>query len=643
MSRYGAAARVGVALLGAGPLWAALALGTTARADAGERIPAYEARVQLAADGSMRVRETIRYAFAGADHHGIYRDLRTQFRYDPGRDGNARVRSYPVSDVQVSSPSGAPSDVQVDTSGSVTHLRIGDANSTVQGTQTYVLSYTVRGVINRIAQPQDQPGGAGVSSGVGPHDELYWNITGGEWQVPIDRATVTVEAPRPATQVLCYRGEQGSTDTCTGTAGATSSFSTTALQPGQGMSVLLAYPTGTITDVAPILSDVPKKGLARFTQVSPVAAGGSGALLAVLAGGMGLLVRRRGRDAAYVGLTPGLAPVAGQVVPERPVTRQPRNATVQFTPPRGLLPGQIGTLVDEVANPVDVTATIIDLAVRGFLRIEEVGADGGTDGRAGGPPEDWRLVMTQPAPSTDGLRPYELRLLQAIFRDRESAELRGDLKDTFAGDLRATQLALYQEVTSLGWFRDNPESVRKRFRGFGIGLVVVGFALAAWGGFSGSSVNVVTLAGAVFAGGLVVAALAGRMPARTAAGSAVLAQAAGFRRYLETAEADQIRFEEGQDVFSRYLPYAIVFGVAERWSKVFDELARRGADVSRPDWYVGYSPTWSYLWLGQSMGTFESSAGTSLASTPAASGSSGFSSGGGFSGGGGGGGGGGSW
>ena len=133
------------------------------------------------------------------------------------------------------------------------------------------------------------------------------------------------------------------------------------------------------------------------------------------------------------------------------------------------------------------------------------------------------------------------------------------------------------------------------------------------------------------------------MPARTAAGTAVLTQAQGFRRYLETAEADQIRFEEGQDLFSRYLPYAIVFGVADRWAKVFDDLAKSGAAVSQPTWYVGHMPYWSYYALGASMNSFETTANSSLVSTPASSGSSGFSAGGGFSGGGGGGGGGGSW
>ena len=73
--------------------------------------------------------------------------------------------------------------------------------------------------------------------------------------------------------------------------------------------------------------------------------------------------------------------------------------------------------------------------------------------------------------------------------------------------------------------------------------------------------------------GLLVRDLGKRMAARTAQGSAVLAQARGFERYISTAEANQIRWEEAQDVFSRFLPYAIVFGLADRWARVFEEVA----------------------------------------------------------------------
>ncbi len=129
-----------------------------------------------------------------------------------------------------------------------------------------------------------------------------------------------------------------------------------------------------------------------------------------------------------------------------------------------------------------------------------------------------------------------------------------------------------------------------------------------------------------------------RMPFRTARGSAAFARALGFKRYLATAEAEQLRAEERAGVFARYLPYAIVLGETERWAKVFDDL---GLEPSQyVGWYSGPSG-WSSSDFGDSMDAFSSSASSTVASTPGSSGSSGFS--GGSSGGGGGGGGGGSW
>ena len=359
------------------------ATGATA-VTAGESIASYQAQVDVRRDGSMHIRETIEYVFVGDQKHGIYRDLRTRFTYDPDRNGADTVRVYPVEDVQVSSPSGAPTDVEVNESGDVTKIRIGSADTQVQGTQTYVLDYTVRGALNRITT--DSTVGA---ESVPPHDELYWNITGAEWQVPIERARVSVSAPRAATLAQCYRGVQGSTDACDATAGATSIFLANGLQPGQGMSILLAYPTGTVADAGPIIEQRPAQGLAQLTQISPLAIGGSGLLFAGIAGAMVLLMRRRGRDSRFVGLTPGLLPVAGQSAGEELATRRGEVA-VRFTPPDGLRPGQVGTLVDEQANTVDVTATIIDLAVRGYLRIEEVSASD---------QPDWLLRVVLPARS----------------------------------------------------------------------------------------------------------------------------------------------------------------------------------------------------------------------------------------------------
>src|SRR6185312_11812667 len=101
---------------------------TSAQADTGESIPSYDAAVTLDRDGTMHVKETVQYVFAGDFHHGIYRDLRTVFAYDPsstagqsdssyGPGNTSKVRVYPVSDVSVSSPTGAPTNTKVSTQG----------------------------------------------------------------------------------------------------------------------------------------------------------------------------------------------------------------------------------------------------------------------------------------------------------------------------------------------------------------------------------------------------------------------------------------------------------------------------------------------------------------------------------------------
>ncbi len=132
---------------------------------------------------------------------------------------------------------------------------------------------------------------------------------------------------------------------------------------------------------------------------------------------------------------------------------------------------------------------------------------------------------------------------------------------------------------------------------------------------------------------------AGRMPARTAKGSAAYAQVLGFRRYIATAEVNQLRYEESIDVFSRYLPYAMVFGETERWAKALAALGAAAAGTGAAGvplgWYSGPNG-WDLGSLGDSLGSFAESSGSTFAASAASSGGSSGFSGGGFGGGGGG-------
>lgn len=144
--------------------------------------------------------------------------------------------------------------------------------------------------------------------------------------------------------------------------------------------------------------------------------------------------------------------------------------------------------------------------------------------------------------------------------------------------MREAQVGLYREVVDRGYYTKHPRDRNRRLGCLGIPLLL----LAVGAGIAGTTAGTTDFTGKLTAAlgvGLGLSALLllwggrGRTP-RTAVGSAVRIQALGFREYLTKAEANQIRFEEATDLFSRYLPYAMVFGVADRWARVFADVAR---------------------------------------------------------------------
>lgn len=586
----------------------------------GREITRYDATIDLGTDGVAHVAVDFDFDFGDDPGHGPYLTLPTRQSVDATQD-----RLFRVTDIEASSSSGAPADLNVEDDGNALVLRVGDEDvDDVDGVQTYRLTYTVDGLLNP-SSPQH--------SG----DELYWNVIGSGWEVPLSRVTAHVTGPAAVEGAACFAGPQGSTDACDSATsdGQTAVYTQSTVPVGDELTVVTGWPGGTFPGVEPILT-APLDALAPL-RPAPVT-GGLAALLLVGGGGLALRrVRRTGRDQAYLGLTPGLRPASGQEGAIGPRDRRAPVA-VQFTPPAGVRPGEVGTLVDEKADPVDVTATLVDLAVRGFLRIEEVPRSNPKKR-----PKDWTLVATPGG--VGALLPFEQLLLSEVFAGRESVKL-SDLRATFATSMGKVQNGLYEHVTTVGWFRANPKNVRTAWLAAGIALGVVGLGGVIAVFAVGSQVRGLGwLAIAVLLVGLLVVGLAGAAPARTAAGTAVLAEAMGFRRYLATAEAEQLRFEEGEDIFSRYLPYAIVFGLTERWARVFSDLAAQGHAVAQPTWYSGYYAVSGVYWataFAGSMDRFQSVATTSLsAPTPGAGGGSGFS--GGFSGGGVGGGGGGGW
>jgi hypothetical protein len=227
---------------------------TVSVAHADERILNFNVSYEVLPDASVEVVETIVYDFGAEERHGIYRTILRNFT-----DTSGVSHEIDVSVRSVSDENGNPYLWQEEGSNDIFHLRIGDPGSFVRGTQTYVVAYTLT---NALAYLDDRV-------------ELYWNVTGNEWEIPIDSVHASVVVPEmnnlgmPATTTIvgyaCYQGIIGSSESCI--SGANNSLvifsSGRALSPGEGMTVAVGFPKDRVTEPSGILISI-KKFLERF-------------------------------------------------------------------------------------------------------------------------------------------------------------------------------------------------------------------------------------------------------------------------------------------------------------------------------------------------------------------------------------------
>lgn len=614
-------------------LAAVIALPASVRADEGWTIASFDSRTAIQPDGSLAVTETIIADFGSRQMHGIYRDLTYLQDYDKSQN-----RRYDITLDSVTDGAGHALKVQTLTEGSLRRFKIGDPNKTISGRQQYQIRYHVRGALNAFSD----------------HDELYWNITG-VWTVPLLAASVTVTTPKDGiNRIACFEGWSGSQEPCTSsTTSATAQFTAArSLPAGQQLTVVVGMAKGVVPEPHPILVAKPRQPTQYFERSPGIVAATAVVAFGAL-GGIVMLWWRQGRDRRYRTVHYLTNDTREETVPlfaGEPVA-------VEFQPPEGLKPAQIGVLLDERADTRDVTATIVDLAVRGYLRISEIEKKG-LFGK-----KDWQLDRLKPA--DEGLLDYERDLLSGLFdatplpksAERfvkmvsaavpsvlsELPDINGktsvkvsDLKNHFYKDLQKVKTDIDKDATARGWFAGSPNRVRAIYGGIAIAIILGGGALAF---FLGKQWGFGLIAIPVALAGLLLMMLSGAMPRRTAAGRELLRRSLGFRRYIETAEKHRQEFNEKAMLFDTYLPYAIVFDCVDKWARAFQGI-ERPPQAAGGAWYVGPS----YFNIGSFSHDFESFAGSvssAIASTPGGSGGSGFSGGG--AGGGGGGGGGGGW
>jgi uncharacterized protein (TIGR04222 family) len=583
---------------------------------ADDQIDSFTINYDMQPSGVLKVKETIVWRFgSNSGRHGIQRDLVIR-EPDPNSDQDF---VYGIGNISVTSPDDY---VATQFSSKTTesqggreeelNVRIGDPNQTISApTATYVISYDVTGAMRSFSG----------------YDEFFWDGPGfGNPLIKDLKITTTV--PGGAQDATCFAGPPGSTTPCETkkfTKGGEATFAQTNVPPGQSVSIGVKITPGLVADNQPHMAPNGSK-LSPAERVGAIALAAVTLLITVGSPIIGVLWwRKNGRDQRYADLAPGTVPYPGQevrIVPNDPDIPIP----VAFSPPP-IPVAEAGLLIDGRVDSRETAATIIDLAVRGALTVQSYGKD------------DFQVTLVDPNRAT---APHEMVLLTNLFDGEPPGAVR-DLSTpgSLASAHEQMRDSVRNQVASRGWFRKVPSAAATSSLGFGV--IVIGifasFAVGFW-----LLLLLLPLLPIVITLAVIRRKL--RRGQRTADGRAVCDQIEGFRTYIATAEADQLKFEEGEDIFSKYLPWAIIFELADRWAKICGDLVAMGRLPNEtPYWYVGnYQMTaFNTSFLTSSL----TSAATPVASSSGAGGT-GFGGGssfggGGFSGGGGGGGGSGSW
>src|SRR5438876_499489 len=308
-------------------------------------------------------------------------------------------------------------------------------------------------------------------------------------------------------------------------------------------------------------------------------------------------------------------------------------AVVQLAPPEGLTPGEAGTLIDGTPDMRDITATIVDLAVRGYLLIEETKEEHMLGLWSS---KDYSFHKRTPPEGAKPLKPHESALLESLFAFGNPVTL-SSLQNRFYTHLQGIKNLMYDTLLKQKYYGARPDMVRVVYvvAAIAAGLLTIG------GGGMLSAAFGIAMQTVVVAGLLSAATIIGFgwvMPARTTAGTRALEGVLGFEEFLGRVE--EPRFEamiKTPEMFEKYLPYAMALGVEKRWVAAFDDICKQPPDWYRGSSYAMFRPSY---FVGD-MNRMTTSMASTMASSPRSSGGSGFGGGGSSGGGGGGGGGGG--
>jgi uncharacterized membrane protein len=566
--------------------------------DSPERIKKFFVEITINKNSILLVKENIVYDFGENLRHGIYRDI--------------PLNNIKIKVIKVIDPFNNPYPFETKIEEGYLKIKIGDPNKLITGEKSYNIYYEVLGGVRFFED----------------HDELYWNVTGNEWKIPIEKAKILIHLPQKIPQenlkLDCFTGPFGSREKdCSfklSESGEIEFQSEKNLNPQEGLTIVLGWPKKIVKK-----PNAPERFFWNLRENWPY--------LISLFVFIYLFIKWliKGKD---------------------PKIKKP--IVVEYEPPDNLRPAEISLVAKQKVEPFDIAATILDLAVRGYIKIKEVKR--GLFSR-----KDYMLINLADIEKATDLKIYEKELLARIFKNKDAVFV-SELKNKLYKDFKEIAEMIFSEISPRNYYFSNPEKAKKELIDVADKIIIalflivllldalvpiIGIILATPAPhtiyhdisnvlISNSFLNLM-FAGVISA--FLFWVFSHFMPKRTLAGTEIYRKILGFKEYIKTAEKYRAQFYEKENIFEKYLPYAMIFGLTEKWAKAFEGIYQKP-----PSWYEGeFGPTFKVGTFSASLNSCFSSLTNSFSSRGVGgTGVSGFG-GGGFSGGGSGGGGGGSW
>ncbi len=544
-------------------------------------ISKFNSNIHVEEDGSARIEEQITFVFNGV-YQGIYRDIPVDYPGPSGSNYTLFIKLDSITD-----DSGSKLKYEKKTRGGFLHLKIYVPGAT-DATRTVNIEYSV----------------ANGTRFFEDHDEFYWNVTGNDWPVPIEQASAMIYFPAEASGKLRAQAFQG-------VYGSSQHASASVTGPGASVETTDSLPMrGGLTADIYIEKGVlhQPSGIARFFRFirsNPVVTAPLWAFVVMFP-----MWWMKGRDP-----DPGMS-----VAP-------------MYEPPEKMGPAEVGTLIDGSTDPRDITSVLVDLAVRGYVKIVETEHKGFLSST-----KDYEFHLLKSRGDWNDLTDYEVAMLGNVFAGSDVVLL-SSLRNHFYTVLPAIKRGVLGALKSKGMYTLDPTSA-SGYQGLGLILVLLPYFALQVFGFADFLSSVPLAIGSGLIGAAIIVLFGRQLTATSMKGARTQVQIKGFQEFMNRVDADRLK-RMPPDTFEKFLPYAMALGVEHRWAKAFEGIVQ-----NPPSWYQGtYGPNFSTFYFVNSLGSMATTASSTFVSAPRASSSgSGWSGGGGgFSGGGFGGGGGGAF